>query len=79
MEKNKSAQIIPLGWQKKDGIWLSPEEAVHYFRNGKGIALGTLLNNLRKGKLDDISMRDAFGWWIFIPNYLVEQTPLKAA
>jgi hypothetical protein len=81
MENNKKAQIIPLDWYRKDGVWLSPESAAKYFRNGKGIAIGTLYNNLRSGKLQDVAMKDAFGWWILIPQHLIDEktNPLKAA
>jgi hypothetical protein len=81
MEKHDRTLVIPINWDKKDGVWLSPERAAQYFRNGKGIALGTLYNNLRSGKLQDVAMKDAFGWWVFIPAHLIDKklTPLKAA
>jgi hypothetical protein len=84
MEKNKKAQIIPIDWQRKNGVWLSPENAAPYFRNGKGIAIGTLYNNLRAGKLSDVAMRDSYGWLVFVPqvwldNKNFDRNPLKAA
>lgn len=86
MEKNKKALIVPLNWAKKEeGVWLSPERAAQYFRNGKGIALGTLYNNLRSGKLQDVAMRDAFGWVVFVPQiwidmkHSLQNNPLRAA
>lgn len=81
MEKHKTAQIIQLN---KEGVWLSPEKAAPYFRNGKGIALGTLYNNLRSGKLQDVAIRDAFGYLIFVPQRWIDaknfnHNPLRAA
>lgn len=80
--KTIKTTVIHIGWQKREGgVWLPPERAAKYFRNGRGIALGSLMNKLRAGKLQDIAFQDAFGWWVFIPDTWIEKKfePLKAA
>jgi hypothetical protein len=71
MESHIKAQTIPIGTAKQ-GVWLSPERAAQYFRNGRGLAIGTLYNKLRAGKLNDIAIRDAFGWIVFVPQLWIE-------
>lgn len=72
MEKIKNTQSVNLAQTlKQEGAWLPPHKAAPYFRNGRGMKLGSLLQNLRTGKLSDIAYRDAFGWWVFIPKHLM--------
>lgn len=78
--KTIEKRVFHLAQEKKEeGVWLPPESAAPYFRNGKGVSLNTLLNNLRKGKLDDVAYRDAFGWWVFIPQRLIDKKDIKTA
>ncbi|MGN6354611.1 MAG: hypothetical protein ACTHLB_14560 [Parafilimonas sp.] len=66
--------VIPLH-KRTDGIWMTPENAVKYFRklNGEQKSLGTLYNNLRSGKLQDMAYRDALGWLVFIPQVWIDR------
>jgi hypothetical protein len=78
MEKTKKMQgIHPAQEKKEEGIWLPPQQAASFFRNGRGMKVSALMYNLRSGKLDDIAFRDAFGWHVFIPQRILEQKDLN--
>lgn len=66
-ENNKS-KLLPM-LPTVEGVWLSPEQACKYFKNGKGISIGTLMNKIYSGKLNGFIKHDHLGWRIFIPTY----------
>lgn len=78
MEKTKKMQEIhPAQQKKEEGVWLPPQQAAPYFRNGKGLKISALMFNLRSGKLQDIAYRDAFGWHVFIPKHLIDNKEIE--
>jgi hypothetical protein len=78
MEKLKKPVVHLSHEKKEEGVWLPPETAAQYFRNGRGITLNALLYNLRSGKLQDVAYKDAFGWWVFIPQRILNQSSKTA-
>lgn len=63
-----------------NGTWVSPEVAARLFKNGKGITVGRLMDKIYAGELNGNVKRDHLGWWVFIPDRVIEKTePLKAA
>lgn len=50
-----------------NGVWMTPESARHYFRNGRGIAIGTMMNKIYSGRLNGFVKHDHLGWKVFIP------------
>lgn len=65
--KTNMGKLTPLK-DLTEGIWMAPETARHYFRNGKGIALGTLKNKIGRGELMGRVKWDHTGWYVWVSN-----------
>lgn len=79
MKTNEKSKLIPIK-ELVNGMWLTPEAARHYFRNGRGITLGTMMNKIRGKKLLGRVKHDHTGWYVWVSNEAIEnKKTLQAA
>lgn len=79
MRSNYRGKLVPIK-NLKDGVWLKPESARHYFRNGRGIALGTLKNKIGNKELLGKVKWDHTGCYVWISNEAINnKMQLEAA
>lgn len=66
--ENNKGNLTPI-MPPTNGVWMAPQQAAKYFRNGKGISIGRLMNKIYAGELNGLVKHDHLGWKVFIPNY----------
>lgn len=76
--KTNMGKLTPLK-DLTDGVWMAPERARHYFRNGRGIAMGTMRNKINGGKLVGRVKYDHTGCYVWITNDALKQEQLQRA